>query len=133
VWALANATDDLQGIVGGSGDTQVLYYYNGTLYLKAYENGSSVDNTQSYTISASTNYYVTITRDDDSGDNSKGQLVAVIRTTSHAGSVVATLTISAITEQNDFRYIFMPQSYNDSTGGADADATLSTLELKPCL
>lgn len=119
-WALANVQNDLKGIVDSSGDGLFFGQESSALVFKLYtvENGS-LNGDISITFTASTDYYVTIVRDDDGGANSTGQITATIRTGSHVGSVFDILTVDCgVGEQNDFEYIYGLQGYDSGSGGA---------------
>ena len=120
-WGLWNTVNDcFANQTGDSGDQHRFYLFDDVenLYLQIVENGSGagVDTWASPGPQISTLYYITIDRDDDGGANNTGQLVANIRTGSHLGVLRATLTADCSAgEQNDFRYVYMPSSYDDGT------------------
>ena len=133
VWGLANAVDDSYDLFGLGADFMTLSarenagnYY---LDLDVIENGSSLGPERSTALTTGTKYYVTIARDDDAGDNSKGEVVATIRTTSHTGDVVDTLTESELTEQNDFQYIYAGWSYNSGDNAEQMSVDIENLNL----
>ena len=138
---LANEIDDYKGIYDGAGETDDLIVFrvqhnaNLNMSLLVYEDGvvvPEVDTPVDWAAGSwDTTYYVTITRDDDGGDNSKGVVTATIRITSHAGAVQATLTNNELTEQNDFQYLYAVSAMNNGTS-EDHDGVLQTLELKAC-
>ena len=133
VWGLANAVDDSYDLIGLSADFMTLSarenagdYY---LDLHVFENGTYLNEVRSDALSTGTKYYVTIARDDDAGDNSKGEVVATIRTTSHTGDVVDTLTESELTEQNDFQHIYAGWSYNSGDNAEQMSVDIENLNL----
>ncbi len=113
-WFLANGVDDAQGIDDAGGDYQGVQLYSGALYLTICENGTlRTDNTAA--LSTATDYYVTVTRDDDAGANSTGQITVEVHTGDYHpdGTHVDTLTLDCSAgEQNDFRYFYVTESIN---------------------
>lgn len=63
------------------------------LSLEHLVDGVVTRDTNASTLAVSTRYYLQFTRDDDAGSNGLGLLTLVIRTVSHAGSIVDTLTV----------------------------------------
>jgi hypothetical protein len=95
-----------------SEDAISLNHYNNTIRLEVMENGSATQDP--YSASSGTTYYITLSRDDDGGENSTGQVTAEIRTGSHTGTLQETLTVDcAAGEQNDFQYLYVPSCYDD--------------------
>lgn len=128
-WILANITDSFTGIENASEDAMVLYHFGDVvLRIGIIENGSTRVDT--FASSQDTIYYVTIGRDDDGGVNNTGQLVAYIRTGSHAGNLEDTLTLDcAAGEQNDFRYIYALDSHEQGVPG-QGDGYTERLDLQ---
>lgn len=115
-WGLANAQADFKALIDSSADAVNFNHYSSNrLRLSVLEDG--VHTLDQWTSAvAGTTYYITLARDDDGGANSAGQYTAEIRTTSHTGTLRATLTVDcAAGEQNDFEYIFSLMSYDDNT------------------
>jgi len=134
VWVLANAIGDSKDLDDASEDfLELVVRHDGTNYvldLNVWENGSTLGPERSSALTLDTKYYLTIARDDDAGDNSKGELVVTIRTGSHSGSVVDTLTESGLTEQNDFQYIYAGQSRNTGSNGNKISCDIENLDLQ---
>lgn len=110
-WMLANTIGDSGDICDAGGDAYTFFAYDDTesIYLRIFENGSTVgdDSWATPGPQASTTYFVEIVRDDDGGANSTGRLTAYIRTGSHTGALQDTLVADCSAgEQNDFRYIY---------------------------
>jgi hypothetical protein len=123
VWGLANQLNDLRNInvAAGDKDNQAIYLINASVKrfnLRVGENGTASDD-PSTPLSANTLYFLTIIRDDDGGVNGTGQLICYIRTGSHTGTLVDTLTVDCSAgEQNDFRYLYGFSSHNNGTTSA---------------
>ncbi|NIR25976.1 MAG: hypothetical protein GWN77_03270 [Gammaproteobacteria bacterium] len=123
-YMLANSVGDRHDIqVGSSEDAVFITWYNNsgthTIYLQVSENGSATSDNYAGA-SLSTDYYLTLDRDDDGGANNTGQYTLYICTTNYhgeAGSVaVDTLQVdSSAGEQNDFRYVYGTSSYDDGS------------------
>jgi len=100
------------------------------------EDGSSSEQTGASEYAEDTTFYVTLTRDDDGGANSTGQVTAYLCTTAYCTSgvnLVTSVSIDCSTgEQNDFRYFYAIDSYN---AGEDFshDGTISDHEIKLCI
>ncbi len=121
-WAVGPTTaQTYQEHIDGGEDFVWLKYNNLKFYLEIGENGSIVGNDNG-TIAEDTLYFVTVTRDDDGGANNTGRYTVIIRTTSHSGSVVDTLTADCSAgEQNNFTRIYALMGWggsgtNSSTG-----------------
>lgn len=128
-WMLANAQADQKTLIDAGADFVTFFQYNTDLYFRVYENGG-IGEGQIYDAADSTTYYVTITYDRDGGTNSTGQYVAVIRTGSHAGPTVATLTLNcSVGEQNDFEFIYGLSSYDRADAARSSDGFTQNLDL----
>ncbi|MHA2403593.1 MAG: hypothetical protein ACXADH_11430 [Candidatus Kariarchaeaceae archaeon] len=138
-WGLAQEADDIAGWAGDG--CYVSSHWNpdsNFYYIALYivENGSEVgsDATLSGTISASTDYFITVTREDGGGGSGTGQYKAYIRTESHGGALQDTLSAdSSANEQNDFTYLYGVVSENAAAGGRDIDGYTDTMEFKSSL
>jgi hypothetical protein len=123
VWGLANQLNDLRNINvdAGDKDNQAVFWTNASVKrfaLRVGEDGAVTDDL-SAPVSANTNYYLTIIRDDDGGANGTGQLTVFIRTGSHTGTLIDTLTVDCKAgEQNDFRFIYGFSSHNNGATSA---------------
>lgn len=85
------------------------------------------------TISKSTDYYLTLTREDGAGANSTGQAKLYIRTTSHTGTLVETLSLdSDAGEQADYQYFF-PLATNHDDSSKTATGVISNIEVGTCI
>jgi len=117
-WILANAVGDAYDLEQASESYYLIelveYADVYTIYVRIYEGGSEVDS-DSYSGSIDTLYFLTIARDHDGGGSNKGRLTVTIRIESHTGEVQDTLTADSSAEQNTFRYIYGMAGYN--TGG----------------
>jgi hypothetical protein len=114
IWALTQNYNAGSGLADypGLGESMVALHWNfaGTpnkLEIRIYENGSYADSYMSVILSKTLDYFITIERDDDGGANGTGRYTVTIRTGSHAGTVIDTISAdSSVGEQNDFRYVF---------------------------
>lgn len=109
---LANTVDEPDAIDGASGDYQGFTFQRVVnslqFILTLCENGSLTQSTIS-PLDYNTTYYLTLTRDDDGGANSAGQLQLEAYKTNYSGEAGAveedTVTADCgAGEQNDFRY-----------------------------
>lgn len=129
-WALANVQVDWKTIIDASAKAHVFSLQNEEFMLHVAEAGGRTTDIWANP-AVSTTYFITIDRDDDGGANNTGQLVALIRTGSHAGALQDTLTVDcAVGEQNDFEYVFGLMSYDDNEAGAWADGFTQNLDLQ---
>jgi len=132
-WALTNTVDDLQAIDDASGDflgIKTAETLGDTTYNLILEqvSGGTTSLGGSVTINPSTDYYVTIVRDDDA--NTLGQLYLNVytdeeRKTHAPGSPVATNLIA----QDDFRYLFAVNTRKQGAGGVAFSGTFSDYRL----
>jgi hypothetical protein len=111
VYDLISADKSFVWIYGRQTDTNVI-----TIHVEVIEGGDSVSADTSINLSFNTLYYITVTRDHDGGTNEKGLYTVTIRTTSHSGDVVDTITAEADAEQNSFRYVYGIVSYDFGSG-----------------
>jgi len=126
-WGVANAVGDVYAIQQASGDMIRFGQYTDELRLIVTANGT--DTQDVYTATAGT-YYVTVARDDDGGANGTGQVTATIRTGSHTGTVVDTLSVDcAVGEQNDYRYLYGASSYDHIQADHTISGSVSDLEI----
>jgi len=132
VWGVSDTVDDAvhwaNGIVlkAHYHPTNNQYYY----FLQLWENGVEVVYVDGGAVIPSTSYYITVARDDTGGVNGTGQTTATIRTDSHTGSVVYTLSVdSSVGEQNDYRYLYAVVSDDGGSANRDIDGYTDTLEL----
>lgn len=132
VWGLANSTNNFQGIDDGGGDyLAVLHVTSTLLQLRKCENGT-VGIATNITVEAGITYFVTISRDDDGGAASTGQLSLHVGTGNYYGqagySEVAARTLDmGAGEQNDFRYLYALSTFN--TGDSNRLMTGSVSDL----
>jgi len=133
IWALGNVVNDMTVLDLGD-NLAVLAVKSSidlwTLQLRIVENGVlRLD--ASATLSAGTDYYLAIIRDDDGGANGTGQMTVRICTVNYYGKagavLVDTLTLDcAAGEKNDFRYLY---ATNDYDAGASTVMTLTISDL----
>lgn len=131
-WGLTNAVDDVKGLVDASADLLVLGLYgNDTpedhLFIVIYENGAVADDDIWTGAALETTYYIRMKRTD-----ATNTLVAYIATTNYddeGGDLVATLTAVG-SEQNDFRYVFGVNSYNNETVNQVCNGFIENLDLQ---
>lgn len=133
-WMLASSVGDLVDIMTANEDACAFYVYDNaeSLNLRFYEAGSAADQDSwiAHGPQASTTYYVNVTRDDDGGADSTGQLVFYIRTGSHVGVLQDTLTVDASAgEQNDYQYGYVCATYDDSGNANTTDGFTQNLDL----
>jgi hypothetical protein len=121
-----------------SGDAFAIYAVrNATgllLVARLREAGADAAFDISTALSYSTEYYITVTRDDDGGANNTGQIVVDISTGNYGGlggSNVDTLTVDcAVGEQNDYSYA-MVAAARGSGGTYTQDGIVSNLDFNP--
>ncbi len=128
-YALENFLGTGPGSVSNGGDA-FRFFKNGNeaLYIYLQENGSiSSDNT--IALAQAVTYFITVVRNDSGGANNTGLYTVYIRTGSHTGTLVDTLTVtSAAGEQNDFRYMYSYQRIQAS-GSDTSDGFIQNLNL----
>ena len=128
-WMLANAIGDMKALNDGAEDYLKLDMYNGTLRLVTVAGGSDSDS-DTWAATTGVTYYITLSRDDDGGVNSTGQLTAVVRTGSHSGSTQTTLSADCDAgEQNDYRYLYVANTYKDNQDGHSVDGFCQNLDI----
>lgn len=117
LWLLANQIDSWDDIRTENDDTQDINIYVGKARLGVVEDGVyRHSDTANSLASDSTQYYITVERDDDGGANGTGQLTMRIHTVDYfgeAGSIeLETETIDCSAgEQNDFQYFYPCNQY----------------------
>lgn len=122
-WALTNLVDDLRGIDDGGGDEHCVGLRSpssGNYEVKLYELYSGSLAGDAYVCSLDTAYYLKIKRDEGTGAN--GTLYCYIYSDSARTNLLDTLTL-ALNEKEDFRYIYVTQTYVD--GAEDAQTAYS--------
>jgi len=131
MWMIANAINNEEALISASEDLQNIFYYDNTnLYLRVVEGGASASTDIFAAFVEGTPYFVTVSRDDDGGANNTGQLVAVIRTGSHTGTIQDTLTVDCSAgEQNDFRYLYACATYDTGHNNRDCDGYTQDMDL----
>lgn len=104
-WALTNTVDSLLDIYYADGDEEFLYVQaSGDLRLAVIKGG--VGTYDAYTgFSAGTKYYITIERTIYT-DSTNRRTRVYIRTGSHEGDLVDTLTVNTFTYTTSYQYIF---------------------------
>jgi hypothetical protein len=138
VWGLSNTVGDEKGWRDASDDSICIRFATAIswerIYLVLDENGSSPSNDYYQGWSTSTDYYLTIDRDDDGGSNSTGLYTLYICTTNYYGEggavLVDTLTAqSSAGEQNDFQYCYGLAGYDDNSPSPTVSGTIKDLDL----
>jgi hypothetical protein len=138
VWGLSNTIgDEKDWRDAGDDGVRVMFSRSSggyRIYIAIIENGGTADEDYYGSFSLSTDYYLTLDRDDDGGANSTGRYTVYICTTNYhgeAGSVaVDTLTADCSAgEQNDFRYVYPLAGYDDGGVNRDASGTVKDLDL----
>jgi hypothetical protein len=144
-WLITNSVDEPNDIDTANGDFQGLYIFQANAFtyhmcLQMCEGGTlkhaygSCPNP--IVFNEDTDYYITITRDDDGGVNSTGQLQVEVYTGNYSGELGAvevgteTLDCSA-GEQNDFQYIFAAAPERSSGALFLITADISDYNLAP--
>ncbi len=124
-WALTNLVDDAKGIRDASGDYNGLFFLSDDIYIEECNNGSLTYD--SYNSSLDTTYYLKIKRDE--GVGTYGTLYCYVYSDAERTTLLDTLTVT-LTEKQDFRYVYVTQSFND--GYADHKITVycENLDLK---
>lgn len=138
-WMVANDIGDIFFLINNSNDFIFFTYFYSSVTgnnfeLTLWENGAPGEADVFDGPTDGVTYYVTISRDDDGGANNTGQIKAYIRTGSHSGSLVDTLSVDcAAGEQNDYRYIYALCSYDESAADEDASGHTERLDLSPVI
>jgi hypothetical protein len=136
VWALGNAVDDMTALEGGDSSSVLVVHSSvnvWTIQLRNSENGT-LHTDASTSLSASTNYFVTVTRDDDGGANNTGQTIAYVCTTNYYGEtgavLIDTLTLdSSVGEQNDFQYLYATNDYDNTASVITLSLVVSNFDV----
>ena len=131
-WALSNAIGDNKDMEDDNGDHVFYRDYDDSdnRKLVVLENGSATKDQIVNGNSRDILFYCTVTRDDDAGANSTGQYKFYLRTGSHEGVLLDTLSIDASAgEQNDFRYIYCLTGY-DTGWSSETTGYVQNMEYK---
>ncbi len=114
-WAVANLVGSTAQIQAASGTQRHMRIGSDAKVFIQSREGGGVDDSDPMVgaTSASTDYYITIVN-----NYAAKTMVLYIRTGSHEGTLVDTLTI-AVTTQTDFRYIYGVIGLDSGTGTAD--------------
>jgi hypothetical protein len=144
-WALSNAVEDMKDLEDGSRDGAAFFMRwekNTNRYFCAlwvWDDGVGTEDSSDGVFQpiASTDYYITVTRDDDAGTNGTGQYKAYICTTAYCtsgGNLQDTLSVDAgAGEQNDYRYLYGTVSYDTGNSGWETDGYTQSMEIKNSL
>jgi len=106
-WSLQNVVDDIKAIGDASGDCLAIYTYNGELFLRECIGGTAY--TDGYNFSVDVLYYLTVVRDETIG--TYGAMYCNIYSDYSRTTLVDSLHV-ALHEKEDFRYVFMTNTYN---------------------
>ena len=140
-WALTNDLNQLKLIDDAAGSFLALGLFFDSIHqtqllvnLVINEDGATDTTTTDYFITIGTEYYYTISRDDDAGANSTGQITVYVCTDNYYGEVGANL-VHTITgdcgegQQNDFRYVHASQSWTSGSIQKFISGTVKDLDL----
>lgn len=131
VWALTNAVDDIKGIFDASGScfSSRVSLLTGTASILLIElDGGTNYSDVAYTVTAGTDYYVVVDRDESIG--SYGQLRQRIYSDAERTTLLNTQTVSLHTSKKDFQYIFPVNSWNSGDSSSTLTGTISNLDLQ---
>jgi len=126
--ALTNAIDDWDAIDVAGGSALGLFWFDAgatvVLYLEELDSGTrNIDG--SIALAYNTKYYITFSRDEATG--TYGTITAVIRTGSHTGTVVDTLSVTLSTSKKDFRYLSGVLAFGGGTSGRASTGYIQNL------
>jgi len=116
--------DSATGNNAWSGTISNLVLSTGQWLVLRETNGAVDTEVESALLSLSTDYYLTIERDEAVGAN--GTLYARIYSDEARATLIETLTLS-LTEKQDFRYIYAMISWDSASGGNSWSGTISNL------
>jgi len=123
-WQLTNDIDDYYGLISGGKSflAVVTQKYGTALYMYLREqDGANYYQDSNTALSLDTPYYLTITRDEDTG--TYGTMYCYIYSDSTRETLVDTLTVALHTSKKDFRYLFGLNTYNDADANAGTGYT----------
>jgi hypothetical protein len=114
IWGLANLVDDTGGIRTASGDELIAFLFDsgGVRYIFLQEVLAGTAYTDLHTISLDTSYYLKIKRDESVG--TYGRLYCYVYSDAARTNLLFTLQLD-LHEKEDFRYIYVTQSWNEGT------------------
>jgi len=117
IWGLANLIDDYQGIVTANGDELSVHLQRRTdaNAITLEERIAGTAYYALYNISLNTIYYLKIKRDETVG--TFGTLYCYIYSDAARTNLLSTLSL-ALHEKEDFRYMYVTQSYNEGTSSS---------------
>lgn len=128
----ANALEDRQGLIGAGETITTIQFLEGldggvtswSVAIYQYDNGSLKEaDASSYQTDFSGTYFVTISRDIDSGTSSAGKYDVHFRTGSYSGSTIFSLSINT-SNQDKYRYFYPVQNLDSGAAGAKAFGSL---------
>ena len=115
LWSLTNLIDDMKGIADVAGDSLSIEFYgnatDGPIIRIAELNSGTWATTANYLVTLGTTYYLKIRRDETVG--TYGTLYCYIYSDSARTNLLTTLSL-ALTKTQDFRYIYVTQTYNSA-------------------
>jgi len=126
IWSLTNAITDFKSCVDGLGIA--LRNYGGNKLITLYERNDSNEYDDSGNYSESTDYYLTIERDESIGDY--GRLYCYIYDDINRTNLLDTLQLD-LHEKVDFRYLFCLQRLGGSGSGSTYTGYIKNLNLLP--
>lgn len=136
-WMLSNSVDDGSGSAtiidldaAGEDFLYVMWKTSaGSDYIQVGEcNGGSVTQSDSDAVTIGTQYYLKIVRDESVG--TYGTLYCYIYTDSDHSTLFDTVSVT-LTENQDFRYLFWMNNYENGGNSAAWDGVISNLEIVP--
>jgi len=127
-WVVANFTDSAYLHEGTSQETDdyigVYFYGTGEARLRLCQDGVATANYLAVTLD--TLYYITVVRDDDAGANATGRVTWHVHTGDYhpSGTHVGEGYLDCgVGEQNDFRYVYAVDSWNNSSSAVQTGYT----------
>jgi hypothetical protein len=127
VAAYANGIGDVAALVAGSGDVLSLAWTNGVLALSESNAGSVISATVTG-LSIGTEYFIRLARDESVGTN--GTLFLYVYTDRQLTELLASTSL-ALTEKQDFRYLYAASGLSTGAGSTALSGTISYLDLTP--
>jgi hypothetical protein len=125
VWGLANSLNDFKTIIDASEDYLAVMFNSGNQLAGIFESDGGSSESDTFTYADSTDYYLKIKRDESVG--TYGTLYCYVYSDAAYSVLVDTLSIE-LSEKEDFRYIYVLSSHNNSNA-TELSGTISNLQL----
>jgi hypothetical protein len=125
VWGLANSLNDFKTIIDASEDYLAVMFNSGNQLAGIFESDGGSSESDTFTYADSTDYYLKIKRDESVG--TYGTLYCYVYSDAAYSVLVDTLSIE-LGEKEDFRYMYVLSSHNNSNA-TELSGTISNLQL----